>query len=182
MLLHSPTTGPLVCDDERSSFASSVALLAAAPEFARGDDWKRVEHDLFAVILDNHDGRISRVTKKVTPDADEAQLDECLERSDRWAMGLADTDDFLPQFIATCRDPQSVQTIAKVVRKVRDSCLEEAHKPHKDEMPDYLRYQELAVQLLKSLRVEAGQTSVRVEPGGGVKLAELLPLIAKNGL
>lgn len=191
--VHHPPLGPngcvfipdnrtLVCDDERFVLPLIRRPVVGAPEFARGDDWKRVEHDLLAVILDNHDGRISRVTKKVTPDADEAQFDECLERSDRWTMGLADTDDFLPQFIATCRDPQSVQTIAKVVGKVRDSCLEEAHKPHKDEMPDYLRYQELAAHLLKNLRVEAGQTSLRVEPGGGVKLAELLPLIAKNGL
>ena len=46
----------------------------------------------------------------------------------------------------------------------------------------FFRIQELLVQLLKGLRVETQQTFVSVEPGRGVKLAELLPLIAKNGL
>ncbi len=35
-------------------------------------------------------------------------------------------------------------------------------------------------QIVKSLRVEVGPTSVRVETSGAVKLADLLPLIAKS--
>ncbi len=37
-------------------------------------------------------------------------------------------------------------------------------------------------QILKGLRVETRQTSVCIDPGRGVKLADLLPLLAKNGL
>ena len=178
---HFPDNRTVVCDEE-SRMLRLLGRSSAPPEFAGGDDWKKVEHDLVAVILDNHDGRISRATKKVSKDDEEAQFEEILERSDRWIMGLADTDDFLPQFIATCHDPHSAQSLARLVTNLRDSCLRDSHDPHKDAIADHLRIQELVGQIVKGMRIEAGQTSVRVEPGGGVKLAELLPLIVKNGL
>ncbi len=126
--IHYPPLGPngcffipdrrtLVCDEEKFILPMIRRPVPAAPEYARGDDWKRVEQDLLAVILDNYNGRISRVIKKTAPDEDEAYYYEFLERSDRWTMGLADTDDFLPQFIATCSDPRSTQTIYGVVKK-----------------------------------------------------------------
>ena len=158
---HFPDNRTVVCDEE-SRMLRLLRRSSAPPEFARGDDWKKVEHDLVAVILDNHDGRISRATKKVSKDDEEAQFEEFLERSDRWIMGLADTDDFLPQFIATCHDPHSAQTLAKLVTNLRDSCLRDSHDPHKDAIPDHLRIQELVGQIVKGMRIEAGQTSVRL--------------------
>ncbi len=154
----------------------------AAAEYTHADDWRRVEHDLLAVVLDNTGGKLLQATRTTKGTAEDKQFGELIELTDRWIMGLADADDFLPQFIATCRDPQSAQTLAKLVTKLRDACLRDMGEPHKDAIPDHLRIQELAGQIMKGMRVEAGQTSVRVEPGGAVKLAELLPLIAKNGL
>ncbi len=112
----------------------------------------------------------------------EEQYAEFLESTDRWVMGMADADDFFIRFLATCRDPRSAQSIATLVTNLRDSCLKDLQKPHKDTIPDHLRIQELVGQMLKGLRVETRQTLVNVEPDRGVKLAELLPLIAKNGL
>ncbi len=191
--IHYPQLGPnpccyfpdnrtVVCDEEAIILGLIRRQTPSAPEFTRGDDWQRVEHNLLAVILDNHEGRISRVTKKVSKDDEEAQYDEFLELSDRWVMGLADADDFLIRFIATCRDPRAAQTIAKLVTNLRDSCLKELGKPHEDTVPEHLRIGEHLGQILKNLRVEAGHTTVSVEHGGGIKLADLLPLIAENGL
>jgi len=191
--IHCPKLGPnpcfyvpdnrtVVCDEEAIILGLIRRQAPSAPEFTRGDDWRTVEHALFAVILDNHDGRISRVTRKVSKDDEEAQYDEFFELSDRWVMGLADADDFLIRFIATCRDPRSAQTIAKLVTNLRDSCLKELGKPHEDTVAEQLRIGEHIGQILKNLRVEAGHSTVSVEHGGGIKLADLLPLIAENGL
>ena len=191
--IHLPQLGPngcffipdkrtLVCDEERFILPMIRRPVPVAPEYARGDDWKRVEHDLLAVLLDNHDGRISRVVKKIQTDADEAQFVKFLEPTERCIMSLGDADDFFIRFQAICHDPRSTQTMAKLVTDLRDTCLRNFQRPLKDAIPDLLRIQELLVQLLKGLRVETQQTFVSVEPGRGVKLAELLPLIAKNGL
>ena len=146
-------------------------------------DWKKVEHDLVAVVLDNHEGgKLRNATRTTKGTAADQQFGEFLDLTSRWVMGLADADDFLPEFIATCRDPHSAQTLAKLVTNLRDACLKDMHKPHKDQIPDHLRIQELVGQIMNGMRVETGQNSVRVEPGGAVKLAELLPLIARNGL
>lgn len=181
-LLLLPDNRTLVCDEESTILRLIRRQAAPSPPFARGDDWKKVEHDLFAVILDNHDGRIRQATRKVIEVEEEDQVGEFLEPTDRWVIGLADADDFLVRFIATCRDPHSTQTIAKLITNLRDSCLNNLRKPHMDTIPDHILIQGFADQILKGLRVEAGDNQVLVGHGGGVKLADLLPLVPKNGL
>jgi beta-lactamase regulating signal transducer with metallopeptidase domain len=191
--IHCPVLGPnpcfyipdnrtVVCGEEANILRLIRRQAPPAPDFARGADWKTVEHCLLTVILDNHDGRISRQSKEVPEDDEEAQVKEFLELSDRWVLGLADTDDFLVRFVATCHDERSTQTLGKLVTKLRDSYLKDFQEPHKDAIPDHLRLQAQLDQIMKGFQIQAGQTYVSAELGGGVKLADLLPLIAKNGL
>ena len=95
-----------------------------APEYARGDDWKRVEHDLLAVLPDS-----ARVVKKMQTDADEAQFVKFLEPTERCIMSLGDADDFFIRFQAICHDPRSTQTMAKLVTDLRDTCLRNFQRP-----------------------------------------------------
>lgn len=174
-----PDNRTVVCDEEPVILGLIRRQAPAAPEFARGDDWKKVEHDLFAVVLDN---QASQAIRKSLSEDENQIYGEFFKPTNHWVMGLANADDFLVRLLVTCREPSSIKTIAKLVTKMRDSCLEEFHKPRKDTSHDDLRIAEYIDQILKGLRVEEEQTCVRIETSGGVKLADLLPLIAKNGL
>ncbi len=73
--IHYPKLGPnpcfyfpdnrtVVCDEEPIIRRLIRRHSRPHPNFTRGDDWKKVEHDLVTIILDNRDGRISQATKK----------------------------------------------------------------------------------------------------------------------
>jgi len=177
-----PDNRTMVGDEESTILRLIRRPAPATPEFARGEDWKKVEHDLFAVIFNNHDGRIREAIRKLPMDDDDKPFGEFLEHTDRWMIGLADADDFLVRFLADCHDPRSAQAVATLVTKFRDWRLQDLQKPQANTNSDHSRRLELLGQMLKGLRVATSRTSVSVEHGKGVKLADLLPLIAKNGL
>ena len=182
-----PVLGPNPCfyiPDNRTVVCGEEALIRslirrqapAAPEFARGSDWKTVEHCLLAVVLGKH---ASQAIRKSLSEDENQIYGEFFKPTNHWVMGLANADDFLVRLLVTCRDPSTIKPIAKLVTKLRDSCLDMFHKPQKDTSPDDLRIAEYIDQILNGLRVEEEQTSVRIETSGGVKLADFLPLIAK---
>jgi hypothetical protein len=172
----------LVCD-EASVIGQLVRHAASTqPHFTRSAEWKNVEHDLVAIVFDNHAGRIREATKR-SKDLDKDDLfARAISSSKRWVFGLADSDDFLVRTVATCHDSASAQITASLISTSRRETLDDLRRPHKDSTADDLRIRLLAAQLVTGLRVEPGQDQVRIEPSAGVKLAELLPFIAKNGL
>jgi hypothetical protein len=158
----------------------------AAPAFARGEDWKKVEHDLVAIVLDNSDGRITRATTMKHPahdaDEEEKQFEPLLYSPNRWVIGLADADEFLLSFLATCRDTTSAADTAKLIAKVRDYYLRDAATPTADPNPEVLQMQKHFITLLHDLRIETAERTVAARFGKKIGIAEMLPLIAKNGL
>jgi hypothetical protein len=152
------------------------------PGWAQHDDWKEVEPDLVAVTFDNHDGRIRQATMR-SDELDKGDLfAEAMQQTDRWVFGLANSDDFLFRTVAACRDSESARKIEFLLSDLCKNTARDLEKPDKDSIPDHLREQKLVAQMLKGFRIEATGSTVRIEPKAGVKLAELLPLLAKTGL
>ena len=83
---------------------------------------------------------------------------------------------------ATIRVPR--RTLARMISGLRDNTVQQLEKaasqPHKGE--DDGRCAVSAARSSRGLRVVADGSSVRIEPGAGVKLADLLPFMLKNGL
>lgn len=177
-----PDNRTLVCD-EASVIRRIIRHTApSATGFAHGDDWKKVEHDLIAVVLNNHNDRMRNATRR----SDELDRDDFFARAmattDRSIFGLANSDQFLFRVAAACHDSASAKSIANLVTIMCRETIDDMQKPHKDAIPDDLRMRELAIQLLKGVRVTSGGSFVYIESSLGVKLAELLPFIAKYGL
>ena len=153
MLLLLPRTAvPWSADAERSSFASFAArpsTLKFLAEPMTGRKWNMISSRCSSTMQAVKSGTLPGKPRK---ESRGSQFDEFLELTSRWVMGLADVDDFLPQFIATCRDPGSAQTSPSWLRNLRDACLRDMHKPHKDEIPDHLRIQELVGQIMRFFR------------------------------
>jgi hypothetical protein len=181
----------LIPDDRTVIFDDEDVLLRlirrdspAKPEFTRGADWKKVEHDLFAVVFDNHDGRLQRAVAKLKDVGEEDTVVEFLKLSREWIFGLEDADDFLVRMTVACHDQSAGATLAKMISNLRDNTVlqleKAASQQHKGEDDGPLC--RLGGQVMRGLRVAADGSSVRIEPGAGVKLADLLPLWLKNGM
>jgi hypothetical protein len=149
------------------------------PEFARGADWKKVEHDIIAIVIDNHDERIRRSTRKLV---DDEEFGKFLDYSTRWVAGLVDSDEFRFRVTAVGRDAESTRVMATLISKLRDDGLKELAKEHKDIGPEEIRILEFLRKMLPTFRVLTDSTSVAFELAGGVKLVDILPLLAKSGL
>jgi beta-lactamase regulating signal transducer with metallopeptidase domain len=149
------------------------------PEFARGADWKRVEHDLIAIAIDNHDEQIKRATRKLT---DEEEFGKFLDHSNRWVCGLADSDELRLKVTATGRDPDSTQAMAALIAKLRDDGLKEMDKEHKGLKAEEVRMFGYLQQLLREFRITTDRDSLAILLAADVKLADLVPLLAQNGL
>lgn len=174
---YSPDDRTLVFDEEPALLRLLRRDAPASPQFAQNDAWKKVERDLFAMVLDNRGGRIRDVTKR-TVDLDmDDEFARLLEPTDRWVFGVAHADDFLLRVMATCPDHRSTQTVASLIKGLLDGSLSKLRKPHTDKNPDHLRMRELGIQILNHLRVEAGEKQVTVEASGGVNLPDVLPLL-----
>jgi hypothetical protein len=154
------------------------------PGFAGSPDWKKVESDLFAFVFDNHDGRLQRaVTKLKSVDQDDAVV-EFLKPTRECVIGLENADDFLLRMFVACHDQIAGSTLFKLISGLRDRTVQTlgntASRLSKGEEDG--RACILGGQVTRGFRVVADGSSVRVEPVAGVKLADLLPFMLKNGL
>jgi beta-lactamase regulating signal transducer with metallopeptidase domain len=181
-IFHAPDNRTLVFGQERCLLRLLRRNAPVAPVFTRGDDWKKVEHDLFAVVMDNHGDRIGEATRSSVREDGEDRFSQLLESTDHWIMGLADADEFVLRFLADCHNSRDTQIVSRLVANLRDSWLKDLQKPHINSNIEHIQMCNYFKACLKQFQVENAQTSVKVELGGDVKLADLLPLIAKNGL
>ncbi len=107
--VYCPDDRTLVFDQEANLLESIRRKSPIKPAFARGDDWDRVSRGLFAVALDNHDGRWTRAFKGSRAEPLGIPL---VGHADRWVLGLADQDNILFQAVATCVDTLSTEPTA----------------------------------------------------------------------
>jgi hypothetical protein len=181
----------LIPDDRTIIFDDEDVLLRvirrdspAPPDFARSADWKRVERDLFAVVFDNHDGRLQRAVAKLKDVGKDDPVVEFLKLTRHWIFGLEDADDFLVRMSVACHDQSAGATLTKMISGLRDNTVHQLEKaasqPHKGEEDGQMCG--LGGQVMRGLRVVVEGSSVRIEPSAGVRLADLLPLMLKNGL
>ncbi len=179
-----PDDRTIVFDDEDVLLRLIRRKTPTAPDFARGDDWKKVEHDLFAVVFDNHDGRLQRAVTKLNDEGEDAMVVEFLKQTRQWIFGLEDADDFLVRGFVSCHDQSDGATLAKMFEEIRVNTVQQiekaASKPHKGDHDAEMCG--LGGQVMRSLRVVADGSSFYIEPAQGVKLADLLPWMLKNGL
>ena len=164
------TAGPWSPMRSRSSSSSSGREIRPCPHSPISADWKRVERDLVAVVLDDHDGRLSRATRKTIETAEPDSFLEFIEGTDHWVFGLADADDFLFRAVAACRDPRIVGPLTRRAENLRQTTIVDLEKvdPKKAlEVYGSARIAELARQVLGGLRISSRKTSVEIEPGPG---------------
>jgi BlaR1 peptidase M56 len=180
--LYVPDNRTVVCDEEPVIRRIIRRTIPTKPAFARETDWSRMEHDLAAVVLDNHIDQIRKATKRAEEMDSDDFFAKAMARSDRWVFGLANSDEFLIRAVANCHDSASARALATLVSTRFRETISDSEKPHQDAIPDHLRLRELGIQFMKGLHVVLESSSVRVESGLGIKLAEFLPLIATNGL
>jgi hypothetical protein len=172
----------VVCDEEPVIRRLLQRAAPSAPDFARGSDWKKVEHDLVAVVLDNRDGRIREATQRpVELDKDDI-FSIAAAATERCVFGLANSDDFLLRTLVACHDPAGAQSIEFLISDLCRNTAKDMAKTSPESKSDDVRINELAIHVLKGFRVKAEGTTVRVEPSAGVRLAEFLALLVKNGL
>jgi hypothetical protein len=151
----------------------------AAPGFVLGADWKKVEHDLIAIAIDNHDERIKRSTRKLH---DGEEFGKFLEKSVRWVGGLADSDEFRFGVTVTGRDEASAESIATLLSKLRYDVQKELLIGPKDKDPELIPNLRNLQRIVRGVGITTHDASVAFELAGGVKLADLLPLLPKRGL
>lgn len=174
----------LVCDEEPVILSLIRRDVPSPPGFAHSADWERVQHDLFAAALNDHDGRLSRVTRRTVEPGEADDFPDFVEGTDRWVFGLADADEFLLRASAACRDSRIAEALTRRVTNLCNTWIDELEnlKPENNtHVYDVVRYAALGSQVLKGLRISVRGSTVQVEPGPGVELAELLPLIVRNG-
>jgi hypothetical protein len=180
-----PDERTIIFDDEDVLLRLIRRGYPTAPDFARGADWKKAEHDLFAVVFDNHDGRLQRAVTKLKDVGKEDPVVEFLKLTRQWIFGLEDADDFLVRGFVSCHDQSDGATLARTFEELRVKAAQQveqaASQPHKgDDVGE--RVARFGGQVMSRLRVLADGSSVRIEPGAGVKLVDLLPFMVKNGL
>ena len=179
-----PDDRTIIFDDEDVILRLIRRDSPGKPDFARHADWKKVEHDLFAVIFDNNDGRLQRAVTKVKNVDEDDPIVESLKLTRQWIFALENSDDFLVRMFVACHDESAAATLAGRVRIQRGSTIKQletaASQPHKGDEVD--RACLFGGRAIRGLRVIAEGSSVRIEPGAGVKLADLLPFMLKNGL
>ena len=179
-----PDDRTIIFDDEDVLLRLIRRETPTKPGFAHGADWKRVERDLFAVVFDNHDGRLQRAVTKLKDVGEADPVVEFLKPTREWIVGLEDADDFLVRMFVACHDQSAGATLARLISGLRDNTVQTlkntASQLTKDE--EDARVCELGGQVTRGFRVVADGSSVRVEPSSGVKLADLLPFMLKNGL
>jgi hypothetical protein len=109
---------------------------------------------------------------------------EFLKLTRQWIFGLEDADDFLVRGFVTCLDQSDGATLAKMFEELRVNTAQQIEKdasqPHKGDHDAQICG--LGGQVMSGLRVLVDGSSVRIEPRTGVKLADLLPFMLKNGL
>jgi hypothetical protein len=175
----------LVTDEEGAILRLIRRDAPSLPGFARGPEWKRIERDLIAIALDDHDGRTTRATKNTSDNAGSDPFAELIERTDHAILGLAESDDFLLRAVLVCRDPKLVAALHRRAENLRQTAIVsladvEIKKTSQD--PDLVQFSRMAKQVLEGLRVSHHGSEVEIEPAPGVKLADFLPLIARDGL
>ena len=130
-----PDDRTIVFDDEDVMLRLIRRDSPAKPDFARGADWKKVEHDLFAVVFDNHDGRLQRAVTKLKDVGEDDPVVEFLKLTRQWIFGLEDADDFLVRGFVTCHDQSDGATLAGMLSELRDNTVKQlkkaASQPHK---------------------------------------------------
>jgi hypothetical protein len=175
-----PDDRTLVCDEEEVLRRLIRREPPAAPEFTRLAEWKTVEHDLFAMVFDNHDGRLSQAVTKLNDVGEDDPVVGFLKTTKRWVFGLEDADDFRVRVSASCHDQSACTTLAGAISGLRDNTVWQLEKAlETPEGDDIARLCRLSGQVMRGLRVAPEETSIRIEPSPGVKLADLLPLVLR---
>jgi hypothetical protein len=128
-------------------------------------------------------GRLQKVVTKLKDVGKEDPVVEFLKLTREWIFGLEDADDLLVRAFAACHDQSAGATLARMITELRDNTVQQmekaASKPHRGDHDAEMCG--LGGQVTRGLRVVADGSSVRIEPGAGVKLADLLPFMLKNG-
>jgi hypothetical protein len=171
-----PDDRTLVLVDEPRLLRVLRRGVPTAPEYARGEDWDRVSRGLFAVALDNRDGRWTRAFQ----DSVAAAIAPSVKHAGRWIFGVNDTHALAFQAVATCLDAPSSTTTARAVEALLATCRQhlaqpEPDGPHAQEVPASRR--KLA-DILARLRVEIEGATVAVRGDRLGTLADLVALIA----
>jgi hypothetical protein len=153
----------------------------AAPAYLQGPDWDQVSRALFAVAIDNHDGKFpGRYDLGRTDDAVFLSL---FPRVDRWVLGLDDADPMAVRATATCRDGEASQAIARTIeglRKVGVEALEKLALGSDDaDATDVLAIR-LGRALVTSLHLEPKNHSLEARAEGFATLSDLVTVIERD--
>jgi len=179
LAFYCPDDRTIVLDQEVNLLKAVRRKTEAGPAVARGEDWGRVSGGLFAVALENRDGRWTRTFQGSQGESLGVPL---VEHAERWVLGLADRDDILFQAIATCADTRSTGPTARAAQALLASIRPSAADP---KAPSGSGAKEARARMtgefFTKTRVEEEGRSVIVRSAGVGSLAEFVSRLTAAG-
>jgi beta-lactamase regulating signal transducer with metallopeptidase domain len=184
-----PTLGKNACayiPDERTIVFNEEEYLLPmirravpnVPAVACWSDWKRVEHDLFAVAINNHDNFLTSDFSKDDPS--KAAVQSLFEQTSRWIFAAADADQLKLRAFGDCTTARAGETTARAVETLIANALREIGEPVAvPNQGDKSVRARLAIlqQLLRGCGVEREGRTVTIAFGADARLADFAALV-----
>jgi hypothetical protein len=187
-----PLLGPRVCffipDDRTLVFRPDEKDLRRLlrhkdrqpPPFARTRGWKRVEHSLFALAVDNRDKGWARNLLREKDDA--SSVLPLIKRTNLVTLGMESGRRCVLRAFAECADERGAREVARVsaqgLRQVRGSLGR--HRLPREAGPEIIDLFESVKDLFRQARVGRRGKTVRVESRFRLDLGQLVRLMAEG--
>jgi beta-lactamase regulating signal transducer with metallopeptidase domain len=130
-----PHLGPAPCvyfpDDQTAVFDEEAAIrkhlarpVPMSPAFVRGADWGRVNQEMIAIAIDNHDGTLEKRLDLGRPDdAELAMVRSMIRGVDRLVIGMADDAAISLRGEATTLDPKTAESLGRSIEALAKTGL-----------------------------------------------------------
>lgn len=167
-----PDDRTLVNDDEAAILRLIRRKAPAAPAYAQGAEWSRVENGLLAIALDNRKQQWDEIVKGSS--LGRAGLLPLVEHADGWFFGVADSDALDIRALASTSTAQATETTAIAVEEHLKMGRELLARPQPNSNAEEKAKANVFRPLLESFKVSREDGVVVLRGGRFGKLADFV--------
>jgi hypothetical protein len=184
-----PRNGGVYCPDDRTVIVEDEEALIriihrkGPPAWVRAIDWEQAGGGLFALALDNRDGRLAPILDKEDPEF--FALAPLFQTPHLWVLGLADNDQIDFRARATCNDARAGEATARAAESLLQIARQLVNAPLT--LPEREKADRTLVELVRLLKglvssfhVTRDGSRVSVRTTGTPQLADLVWLLLEG--
>jgi hypothetical protein len=180
--LYFPDARTLVFDSEPSVQLLIQQAAGTKPKFNPGEAWTRVEHGLFALALDNHDGKL-KLDKEVDDPAD-LPIALMVQSTQRWVLGIDNGDTLTLKAIGTCGTSEAGEAVSRhsqtFLTRMRFELDQAEKEPQKNDSANDAEALKVARKFLSALRINHEGSHLDLGAETNIQLGEIGALLSKG--